>query len=747
MKIVKQLSKLLPPFLLFGLVFALFSPSIRYPLVDLDDFSYVTQNRIVIQGLSTENVKRAFSLSNSTATMYMPLLWISYMADVSLLGASPEHPAPFHAANVALHAANAVLLYFFLLLLSRFNGLPSTGIRNPKHATLAPFLLALLWAVHPLRVESVAWVTERKDVLSAFFGLAATLCWLVSATPSRRRHPRVFLLVAAVFFYALGLLAKPSLVPLPFAWLALDVWPLRRIPASFRNRKFLPAALRAIAEKLLFLPFALAAAWLAVAAHHAVSGPLAIPWRCRLAAVAPNFLFYVRKTLLPLRLSPLVPELWVFPLSTVFLSLAICAALAFCLWTFRRTIPSLLPGAAWILLFFLPASGLQPLPMNTVADRFFYLPAIGLSIALLGLFVPCPPNSSGRSAATSPSIAPPRRFALLGGASFFILAVLAAMTARILPHWSSSHALYSHVNRVIPNQPVAVSALAQEAIQHFGDFQTARDLLEPALAEYPGDWIIRCVYADCLLHFDSAAAAAEYLSATPAPDAIYSRASLFVLLANYHFFAGDFQSALHFARLAIPLYADDSTGRAPAVFLALGAAFESGDLPLALSFARQTRLYAGASSVSLDNLFPLAIFHWLHGYREQALPLLFRILDANPGRTELWNNVLWGLATASWSPADPSEVLARVRRMQADSPAPGHPGILDTLAAALANAGDFDAALDAIDRALAQVPDPADPFRAKLLHRRNLFAQHIPYRENAFNRIFSTAFGAPADTL
>jgi len=107
----------LAPILLFALVFALFAPSIRYPLVGLDAYAYITQNRIVIQGLTPGNVRAAFSRSNITATMYMPLLWLSYMADVTLFGASADHPAPFHAVNVVLHALSAVLLYLLLRLI------------------------------------------------------------------------------------------------------------------------------------------------------------------------------------------------------------------------------------------------------------------------------------------------------------------------------------------------------------------------------------------------------------------------------------------------------------------------------------------------------------------------------------------------------------------------------------------------------------------------------------------------------
>ena len=394
---------ILSAILLFVLVAALFSPSVRYPLSDLDDADYIAQNRLVTRGFAPGALRGAFDVSDTTASMYMPLLWLSYMADVTFFHASVRNPAPFHAVNVFLHALSAVFLF--------------TLLRRLRAPPLWAFLLALLWAAHPLRVESVAWIAERKDVLSAALGLASTLAWLESARSGRGTFPRIVLLTFSLLLYAAGLLAKPSLVPLPLAWLALDVWPLRRIPASPRSPDFLPAILRAAAAKLPFLPFALVAAWLAVARHHAVSGALAVPWPTRLAAVAPNFFFYVRKTILPLRLSPLVPEQWHFSLPVILLSLLAAGTLVAVLWRFRRSLPSLLPGVVWLLLFFFPASGLQPLPMNTVADRFFYLPAMGISIALAGL----------------PSVLLPQVRRVLYAATAFLLLPLAVLSIRLLP--------------------------------------------------------------------------------------------------------------------------------------------------------------------------------------------------------------------------------------------------------------------------------------------------------------------------
>lgn len=701
--------------LLALLVFALFAPSIRYALVNLDDFGYITQNRIVLQGLSLDNARRAFDPANTAATMYMPLLWISYMADVSLFGASPASPAPFHAVNVALHALSALLLFALLLRL---------GARP-----LWAFLLALLWAVHPLRVESVAWVTERKDCLAAFFGLSATLAWHSSATRVRRL-PRLSLLSAAALLYALGLLAKPSLVPLPLAWLALDVWPLRRIPASFRAPGFLPALLRATAEKLLFLPFALAAAWMAVACHHVVSGSLAVPWSNRLAAVAPNFLFYVRKTILPVNLAPLVPEQWVFPPSVLLLSLAVCAAMAAALWRFRRAIPSLLPGAIWLLLFFLPASGLQPLPANTVADRFFYLPAIGLSIALAAL--PLPARFSRRC--------------ILHAACGILLAVLAVLSFRLLPVWRDSKALYARILSVFPNHGLAAPIAATNLIRENGDFRKADDLLLPILPLYPHAPNLQLAHAQCLAHLQSPEAAWQYLSQCPLPEGVGDRSNVEIALAQLELALGRPRDAIARTSRAIDILPADSTLRSSASCLLLAAALDAGDAPLALRFARQIPFYASLPAPALEHALPYAITQWVLGNRAEALQWFRRILDDAPNRIDLWNNIVWGLATASWSPAPPDEVVRRAEYMLSLAPAPDIPGLLDTVAVAHANAGNFDTAVALERKALDRLP-PDTPAIAPLRKRLDLFLAGTPYRENAFERLFVTMFGPVSQAL
>jgi hypothetical protein len=218
--------------LLFLLVFAVFSPSLSYELVAVDDIHYISHNQLVLGGLSWSAIRVAFT--DFYNQMYAPLLWISYMADVSFGGASPVQPWGFHLTNVLLHSLNSLLLYFLLL----------AWCKKPWRA----FFFAALWALHPLRVESVAWVTERKDVLSGLFALLCLGCYWRA-----NRHkaiPAIGPTLLALVFFIAGLLVKPSLTPIPLVLLLLDYWPLRRYGPN--APPLLRAAPRLLLEKTPF---------------------------------------------------------------------------------------------------------------------------------------------------------------------------------------------------------------------------------------------------------------------------------------------------------------------------------------------------------------------------------------------------------------------------------------------------------------------------------------------------------------
>lgn len=717
--------------LLFILAFALFAPSLRYGLVCIDDITYVSNNTLVSGGLSLPAIRQAFSLHNVSATMYMPLLWISYMMDVEWLGATASQPWGFHFTNVLLHALNSVLLFLLLLAFCK----------KPWRA----FFFAALWALHPLRVESVAWITERKDVLSGFFGLLCIGAY-VWAAKSRRPlesvgqaapHPATLWLSVAGLFFLCGLLAKPALTPLPLVLLALDVWPLRRLDlvAPTAWRRTVPHLL---VEKIPFFALAALAAYGTVLGHHAVGGEIQAPILERLRAVPLNYGFYLYKTFLPFKLSVLYPpwHSWASPGPLVALALVafgLLAALTWQVWVARRHSPNQAVGWFWFLAMLLPVAGILPIPANDFADRFTYFPSIGLSIALLFLL----PSRLGRRNL--------QRWCcpLLAGV---VLAVLCGLSWRQLPVWTDTTALFDRILEVFPRHATALQTQAGFLMRATGDFQEADRLADRALQAEPHHWEAHFTKAQCLAALDGPAAAQQHLLGIPPPTSRFTRSNWERDLARYALMLGQYGDSIRYANHAMALLPPQDISRTPLMFIALTAAYQKGDLPLALSYAQLYPSYAGKTSLELSDLLPHYIFQWIAGYRRDAVAFFQLLVRTYPDRPDLLNNLAWGLATAEWSPADPDEVLDMARQLVASLPSPPHPGILDTLAAAQANAGDFDSAIQTLQKALALLPSSDQPelrqFRERMASRLALYEQRCPYREDAFSRLYASSYGA-----
>jgi tetratricopeptide (TPR) repeat protein len=715
--------------LIFILAFALFSPSLRYGLVRLDDITYVSNNTGVLGGLSASSVRQAFALDNASATMYMPLLWISYMLDVEWLGATPGHPWGFHFTNVLLHALNASLVFYLLYV---FCGKPWRA-----------FFFAALWAVHPLRVESVAWITERKDVLSGFFGLLCIGAYLWAGRreslregrpPPPFRRSTLFHLFSLLFF-ALGLLVKPSLAPLPFVLLLLDFWPLRRFEWTVPSVR--QTAARLLLEKIPFFLLAGLAAYATVLGHHAVSGEIPMPLLLRIQSIPLTYGFYLYKTVFPLKLTVLYPPLtsWAAPwplAALAVLAFGLLAALTRQAWEARIRSPHQTVGWGWYLALLLPVCGIIPIPANDVADRFSYFPAIGLVLALLFLL-------PSRRPPIHPAVRRLRPVLALA-----ILLVLALLTLRQLPAWRNTSTLFARILDVFPAHATALEIQAGNLMRTTGDFRQADELVSKALRADPNHWKALIAKAQCLSVLESPAAAQRLLQQMAPPTSRFTLSDWQRDLARYALMLGEYDDAIQHADQALSLLPPHDLTQTPILFLAIAAAYEKGDMPLALAYAQRYPPYAAKTSLELADLLPHFIFQWIAGYRRDAYAFFQRLAQTDPHRPDLLNNVVWGLATADWSPADPREVLEMARQLVAMLPAP-HPGILDTLAAAQANAGDFEAAIRTMQEALSMFPADANaellPFKERLASRLTLYEQRLPYRENAFIRMYATQFG------
>lgn len=334
-------------------VIVIYGPVVGHPFTLLDDNWYVYGNPKVLAGLSFDGISWAFT--SVVGGHWHPLTMISHMADVSAFGLDP---AGHHAVPVFLHAANAVLL-FHLLAAATERTWPSA-------------LAAAIFAFHPLRVESVAWISERKDVLSVLFFLLASLAHLRYA---RSETTRRYLLT--VFLFSLALISKASTITFPFAMLLLDRWPLQR------ERSFS----RLLAEKiplLILAAAALAATVIAMKSAGALAPQELYPWPVRVANAATSYASYVMNTMWPTSLAPLYPHPYVadagIPTGRVAFSLLFLAGVTSFAVRQRGRRPYIAVGWFWFLGTLVPMAGFLQAGGQGMADRYTYIPGIGLAI-------------------------------------------------------------------------------------------------------------------------------------------------------------------------------------------------------------------------------------------------------------------------------------------------------------------------------------------------------------------------------
>jgi Flp pilus assembly protein TadD len=427
--------------LLVGVI-AVFGQGARHQFVNYDDDIYVFANPYVLRGVSGEGFVWAFAQCDAAA-QWIPMTWLSLMVDAQLVGPNGgrhdliELAGMMHLTNVAMHAVNSMLL--FLMLWRMTAGLWQSAF------------VASVFAVHPLHVESVAWVTERKDVLSAFFGFLAIGAY---AWYARSPGPVRYLSVAAAF--ALGLMAKPILVTWPLVLLLLDYWPLRR---QFTSRLLLEKA-------PLFLLAAASAAitFLAHRSRGAVATLESAPLAERLARAATQYVGYLGKTVWTENLAamynaPPMSSYW--PPLAAGLLLAVVTAIT--LLGARSGRRWLAVGWLFFLLVLLPMIGLVQAGAQVMPDRSMYLPQIGITIALAWGVT----NLAGRWR---------YRHVAIACASVLVLTALMASAWRQVSYWRNSESLWAHALDCTPDNAVAHN--------HLGLALAGRGCLDGAIEHY-----------------------------------------------------------------------------------------------------------------------------------------------------------------------------------------------------------------------------------------------------------------------
>lgn len=408
-----------------------------HEFIGYDDNNYVTQNQYVSQGLSKDNVM--WALRSIRASNWHPITWLSHMLDVELYG---MNPGAHHLTNLLFHIFNSFLLFVVF--------------RKMTAHVWQSGIVALLFAIHPLHVESVAWVAERKDVLSAFFWML-TLWSYVRFT----QQPGTARYLSVVGFFSLGLMAKPMVVTLPFVLLLLDYWPLNRIQAGRsinhldKPNSGLPL-LRLVYEKIpLFVLTGISCVvTILVQKKGEALGLLDVhPPMMRLGNAAVSYVKYIQKMFWPDQLAVLYPYPKVVAAWQVLVAFAVLGSITFLAVRYRKRLPWLFFGWFWYVGTLVPVIGLVQVGVQSMADRYTYLPLVGLFVILSWGTAQLLSNWRYRKIALS--------------AVSTVLCFLMVTTARAqVSYWKNSFTLFEHTLKATADNYVIHTNLGFELALH-----------------------------------------------------------------------------------------------------------------------------------------------------------------------------------------------------------------------------------------------------------------------------------------
>lgn len=416
-------------FLIAFCTVAVYYPVMNYDFVSYDDYDYIVLNQNVKTGLSLKNIAWAFKTMDKSS--WQPITWISFMVDRELFG---MNPGAFHVVNVFFHLLNSLLLFLFF--------------RKVTGKAWESGAISLLFALHPLHVESVAWIAERKDVLSAFFFITAMMAYHHYVTDRRLKY-----YLAALFLFLFGLMAKPMIVTLPFVMLLLDFWPLNRFHFEGKREGGVSAWMRAfgrlVFEKLPFFLLSMgfaAVTYIAQKQSGAVESLDNLPLMDRLTNAVHSYALYIGKTFWPVKLAVIYPlgESRSFYITLASVILIGCVSLLI-LKQFQKR-PYAFVGWFWFLGTLVPVIGFVQVGSQTMADRYFYIPSIGFFVAIL-FFIS--EMIQGKSRAR-------RYFLSFGGVLLFLLSIVSARQVRV---WENTETLFSHTLSVTENNYLAHSYL------------------------------------------------------------------------------------------------------------------------------------------------------------------------------------------------------------------------------------------------------------------------------------------------
>jgi len=638
-----------------ALVLLVHMPALSRQALMYDDQMYVTENPFV-QNPSWESARRVFAEVWKPSTVlgyYHPLATVSLMVDRFLAGPY-ENMRTYHRTNLTLHVANTALVAIFLYLLF-------------PHPFVAA-AVALLFGLHPITVDSVCWLSERKTVLSSFFAL-----WALVAYVRFTHHREARFHVTCVAAYILALLSKPIALPLPFMMLLLDYWPLNRLHW------------RSVAEKLPL--FGVAGVFTVIgcvsqlrASHMSLPGqynPLEVP-----LILSHNLIFYLSKVLWPAHLSPHYEPFNYLAISspTMIVSIAaifaIILLLGLSLWWTRAIFVSCL--TAFVMLF--PASGIVSHTIVLVANRYLYLPVIGLLPLLVWAFA--------RFSRAHRETGVLRRSLGVAVVVVFLAGAEAVATRQYLRHWSDSATLYGYMLSLFPNSSVLHNDMGIALSSEGKPEQT-------------------------LLHFRSAVRAN--------PLSFHAHYNLALTLDNL---GGPKPEVVRHYQRALWINRSYVTAHVNLGLLLL----RSGSCPEALASLQKAVAIAPTYVLARYNFGRMLV---VADRTEEGLGHLRQATAVDPRFLLAWKDLAWFLATHPDSqirdPKAAVEAAEQARKMTRDRDA----GVLDTLAAAYASGGQYRKAVETAQKALAMATRlGASELAGQIEDRLRLYENECPYYEN-----------------
>ena len=633
--------------------------------IAFDDRNYVIANQNIQEGFSWDSIKWAFTTFHSNN--WHPLTWVSHMLDCRLFALDPAGP---HLVNLAFHIANTVLL--FLLL------------QNTTSQLWPSAFVAMLFGLHPMHVESVAWVAERKDVLSTFFFMLTLLAYARYAELAKDKKPvRWGVYGLALLLFALGLMAKPMLVTAPGILCLMDLWPLRRLTLPFRSQPKL-ILYRLLAEKIPFILLAALSCWVTffVQKNTGAVEPIdQLPLAQRLEHLPVAYGWYVLKFFWPTHLSIFYPVQISTPLWQLLLaSLLLLGMTVFAIWRARQY-PFFIAGWFWFVGTLVPVIGLVQVGSQAYADRYSYIPYIGLFICLAwGL-----PELLAK-------LRWPQREPILWAGAILLTVVCFWRTMVEVQYWKNGQTLFQRAVAIDSKNYMAWALLGLEYEAH-GDNNRATDCTTRAITlddHFGWGWhdlghmlVIKGDYPGAIHALEMSLAYTLY---DPYKMDIYNNlGDVYLKTGQYDGAISNYQSSLQFSPSQ------------PDVQVKLGQSFAQNKQP-----GEAITAFQNAIALEPDNLqahLNLATIFESTGRDAEAVEHYRKVIALEPDAVIPLNNLAWLLAAGADAHVRNGPEAVSLAEHSCELTHFQEPLFIGTLAAAYAEAGRFNDAIDAAKKA------------------------------------------------